>query len=47
MSSSRNKQRVLDYLAAIAEGRTQDAKAAFAEDALWKHPPSMGHEGRL
>ena len=47
MSASRNKQRVLDYLAAIAEGRTQDAKAAFAEDALWTHPPSMGNQGRL
>jgi len=47
MSPSPNKQHVLDYLAAIAEGRTEDAKAAFAEDALWTHPPTMGNEGRL
>ena len=47
MSARRNKQRVLDYLTAISEGRRDDAMAAFAEDALWKHPPSLGNDGRL
>lgn len=47
MSASSNKQLVLDYLSAISEGRSQDAKAAFAEDAVWKHPPSLGNKGRL
>jgi ketosteroid isomerase-like protein len=42
-----NKQLVLDYLEAIAEGRTDDAKSAFATDVLWKHPPSLGNGGRL
>ena len=45
MSADTNKQLVLDYLVAIAEGRTDDAKAAFAADALWKHPPSLGSLG--
>ena len=42
MSADTNKQLVLDYLVAIAEGRTDDAKAAFAADAIWRHPPSLG-----
>ena len=45
MSADTNKQLVLDYLTAIAEGRTDDAKAAFAADALWRHPPSLGSPG--
>ena len=47
MGSEQNKQLVLDYLRAIAEGRTADAREAFAEDALWRHPPSLGNGGRL
>lgn len=50
MGAAANKQLVLDYLTAIAEGRTADARSAFAEDALWKQPPSLaapGSDGRL
>jgi len=47
VSAESNKRIVLEYLRAIAEGRTADARRAFAADAVWRHPPSLGHGGRL
>ena len=47
MTASENKQRVLDFLRAIAEGRREDAMAAFAEDATWAPPPSLSQGRRV
>ena len=41
MSAADNKRVVLDFLSAIAEGRRDDAMAAFAEDAIWHAPASL------
>jgi ketosteroid isomerase-like protein len=42
MSAETNKQHVLDFIQAIAEGRKRDAMTAFREDAVWHAPPSLG-----
>jgi len=47
MTPEENKQHVLGFLQAIAEGRKSDAMAAFAEDAVWHHPPSLGGSGQV
>ena len=45
-----NKRVVLDMLDAIRRGDRDAARDAYAEDATWRYPPSLGgpgvHEGR-
>ena len=50
MSVERNKAVVLGFLDALAHGNREAAREAFAEDATWSYPPSLGgpgiHRGR-
>lgn len=49
MSAAENKTVVLEFLRAIARGDRESALAAFAEDATWRYPASLGpgvHRGR-
>jgi len=50
VSAERNKVIVQDFLAALARGDRESARAAFAEDACWRYPASLGgpgvHRGR-
>lgn len=50
MSVERNKAVVLGFLDALARGNREAAREAFAEDATWSYPPSLGgpgiHRGR-
>ena len=45
-----NKQIVLSFLDALCRGDRDAARAAFAQDATWSYPPSLGgpgvHRGR-
>ena len=50
MSAEENKAVVLRFLAALSQGDRAAAREAFAEDATWSYPPSLGgpgvHRGR-
>ena len=49
-TAARNKQVVLDFLRALAKGDRDAAFVAFAPDATWRYPASLGgpglHRGR-
>lgn len=50
MSAQQNKALVQGFLEALARGDRETARAAFAEDATWRYPGSLGgpgvHRGR-
>ena len=50
MGADENKQIVLGFLRALSAGDREAARAAFAAEATWHYPPSMGgpgvHRGR-
>jgi ketosteroid isomerase-like protein len=50
MGAPENKAVVLRFLEALARGDREAAREAFAEDATWHYPPSLGgpgvHRGR-
>jgi ketosteroid isomerase-like protein len=50
VGAERNKAIVQGFLAALARGDRESARAAFTEDASWRYPASLGgpgvHRGR-
>jgi len=50
LQTARNKAVVLGFIDALARGDRAAAREAFAEDATWRYPPSLGgpgiHRGR-